>query len=197
MGLLHWLFDTSMGPPGPAGAWPAWLSVLFHGSNAIAGACMMIVPLMVMWHLPHRQGGVSARQLWMIMVLYLAFAGCRVARVLEIHGPPYHLTTIVDCAAAVICVYSVLYLPQLLRHIMELPSLEELNEVNNALSAGIVEAEAGKQEAKTSNLALVILLERAQGTLETLSWCDEKSRALDDIHAVLAEIQLKGATRGT
>jgi hypothetical protein len=97
----------------------------------------------------------------------------------------------------VVCVYSVLYLPQLLRHIMELPSLEELNEVNNALSAGIVEAEAGKQEAKTSNLALVVLLERAQGTLETLGWCDEKSRALDDIHAVLAEIQVKGATHGT
>jgi len=197
MGLLYWLFDTSMGSPGPHGTWSAWLQIVYHSSNAISTLCMVIVPVIVVRHLPRRDGGVSERQLWMILAVYLAFAGCRFARVLEVAGPPYHLTTILDFIAAMVSVYSVVYMPRLLRYIMLLPSLNEINELNNELSAGILEAEADRQESEASNASLIVLLERAQGTLETLGWCAEKSRALDDIRAVLVEIQPKEVLRGT
>jgi hypothetical protein len=116
-----------MGPPGPDGHWPVWLTLLFHASNFLLFAIYLAIPAMKWYLWPYRGSGISNKQYWQIMAYMPMMALSRLARVLELWGPPYHLTTIVDVLATATACYSIYYLVHLIGHVMTLPSYEELS----------------------------------------------------------------------
>lgn len=179
MGFWEWIWDTSMGPPGPNGHWPLWLSLTFHLANLSMGITYLMIPVLKYAYWPYRGKGIGATQYWKIMAYLPAMALSRIIRVGEVWGPPYHLTTLVDAIAAVIAAYSFFQLQSFFRHVISLPSVAEVEGLK---------LQVGQLRTLRRN-------EQAHRALRTKS-IGKRLDALQDVHAddyatlvVLAEIR--------
>jgi hypothetical protein len=186
---LGWLLDTSMGPPGPRGHFSPSLTVAFHGSNALMSLAFLAVPLIVMRGYRHRREGISTGVLVAANVLAASMAASRFARVLEMYGPPYRLTTILDCVAAITSAYCVLKLYPVLSTILKLPSRHELHDKNDLLNAEIMKRTLREHELAEINRVLEAKIEAAQARIGRMEHDRVSSEWWAGQRAALLEIQ--------
>lgn len=187
--FLDWLLDTSMGVPGPDGHWPPWLTMAFHGSNLVIALTHLAIPAIVIHGWQFRRDGVSPWAFYGVIGFLVAMAMSRLGRVLEVNGPPYHLTAILDGVAAAASVYSTFALVPLVRTVLSLPSRNEIHALNGQLHVEVLEKELRRLEAVERERETAASNAALQGELAGL-----KSRLLDrlwytDRAAMLADIE--------
>jgi hypothetical protein len=184
---MQWLFDTTMGSPGLGGRWPAWLSILFHLSNAIMAISLIAIPMIVVGMWSYRRDGFQAVRIWRILAFLPALGLSKSLRVQEIWGPPYHLTAIVDCVCAVVTTYSVCHLPALFKHILLLPSRDQFRKMNEELRSILLEKEEEMPELTDRYRTLRSEVDHLQGQFEHITWTEAAIRSMTEIRTLLVE----------
>lgn len=180
MNLIAWLTDRSMGSPGPAGDWPTWLSVLFPAANLVIGLADLAIPLIIFANWKYKREGIGRATIWTVLIYFPIKATSRFLRVTELFGPAYHATVIFDGLTAILSLYVDSRLGPFLRHVMMLPSRDEVHELNNRLNVELLD----KQDR---NERLMLALEDAHRALESNVWLSEKHAKLDEIAAIVKE----------
>ena len=137
--IIGWLFDTSMGPPGPSGHWPLWLTVVFRGSNLASGLMLVSFPLLIIGVWRNRRGGVSSFKFWLVCSFLPVLGLSRLVRACDFWGPPYHLITLVEMA--VTCVIGVAFcvVRPFSQKVLYLPSRAEMHDVKGKLNIATLE----------------------------------------------------------
>lgn len=185
MDVMSWLFDKSMGSPGPAGHFPLWLSICYHGSHVVLSVVFFLIPVLVSSHWKYRRDGVSPWEYWGVMGLFLSIGGKSAARVLEVWGPPYHLVSIVDVLAAALAVASLPNIISLITHVMKLPSRGAVHDLAGRLNLAMLTARVERDELADRNRYLLSVLADFETKLTNEGWTHEKSLALAEIRGML------------
>lgn len=177
---LAWLLDSSMGPPGPDGNWSVWLRVAFHAANLViclgfAYATAVIVRYCL------KGAGVSTRRMALQTAWLPAMSLKALARVLEVGGPRYHLTTLLDLNTAVWVLVGIAALPGTIRRIRAYRQKSHEN-ANRAHEANLLLQEA-KLNAEEKARSLMRKLEE----LRAAAWTGTKSEELARIEALMRE----------
>lgn len=183
-GFFPWLFDRSMGPPGPSGHWPLWLTLLFHTSNFAIAAADMAVPAVILANWMYRRDGISRRAFWTVALYFPAKSLSRLARVAEFSGPTYHLTAILDTLTAVLAVYSTAQLGPFLRHLLKLPSRAQIHDLANRLQAEISRKDLTYLKVKAQHDAIADELRAAREIIANKVWIADRQAALDRLDAI-------------
>ena len=188
MPIIDWLLDTSMGAPGPHGQWPLWLSATFHIANLAIAACDFAIPLIIVRLWRYRREGVTARQLWAALGFLPAVGVTRLLRAAEVFGPPYHLTALIDAAAAILSVACALRVAPFVRHVLALPSRDEIHAAKEELHVELLRRQVAEQELTAAIAVVTAKLERAKEELDrlqleksTAAWWRGRTTALDEI----------------
>lgn len=186
MPLIRWLFDTSMGAPGPDGRWPLWLAVAFHGANLVSGTALCLFPVVIARLWRYHRDGVTFGQFWRVMGFLPWLGLCRLARVVEAAGPPYHLTVILDALAAAHTVYSLTRLVPAVRHVLLLPSRQELHAARDAAQAALAKLWEQRLDEQETFRRLQAHAARLEYLLKTEGWTAEKAAVLAELRATLS-----------
>lgn len=194
--MLEWLLSTEMGPPGPAGDWPPWLSVLFHSSNLVIGICYLAVPAIILANWKYRRDGISGLRLWSVLAFLPAQAASRLARVFAIYGPAQRLTAILDFVAAVAAMACILNLRRKILHILRLPSRSQVHELNNRLQVQICEKEVLRLETEAKYEAIRREADLLRRAIQNQVWLVDTKEALARIEAITSLLN-KGGDDGS
>jgi hypothetical protein len=181
--LIRWLLATCSEPPCGAGSSPAWLAATYHLANFAITLCYLAIPGIVLWYWRYRRDGIDPMKLWMVLAFLPVQALSRLSRV---DGVPFPLIVALDCLAAVVTINSVGWLPPKIKHLLKLPSRQELHDINDALYTKVTEIHVLHAEERKRNanlLAEVELLRRPAGP----GWLSEKHAALDRITAIITK----------
>jgi hypothetical protein len=187
LGLLRWLFDGSMGPPGLDGQWPFWLCFAYHVSNFVIGAADLVIPLVIVRTWAYKREGVARSALYAILIYFPVKAASRLVRAAQIYSSPYNAMTVLDVLTAVMSAYCTIHLQPFLRNILQLPSRAELHEVKNALQNKVYEIQLLHNDVAAKNQALLKEIERARAALSSQVWLGDKHAALDRMVTILKE----------
>jgi hypothetical protein len=188
--LWNWLISSDMGCPGPAGRWPHWLSFAFHISNLVIALADLAIPVIILANWKYKREGIARRAIWTVLLYFPVKAASRLVRVLELLGPLYHLAVIFDVLTAALAVYAGMQLGPFLRHVLKLPSRDEVHKLNQSLQNKALEVQVLHLEEKERNarlLAEIGRLKRAPPDPSERSWLAAKHNALDRIAEVIKQ----------
>lgn len=190
--MWRWLFDTSLGPPGPDTAWPVWFSLVFHGGNLVGAAALLAYVVVILRAWRFRRDGFTARQMFDVAAFLLAVALCRLARVACLLGPLNNLTAVCDLNAAAWTVYSLYHLRPVVTHVLMLRSRAAFHDVLDRLN----EESLARQEEQAFNRVLIVdlttKLKNAHHRLKTAEWTGEQAAALKDLEEILRRVDDHG-----
>lgn len=187
--MFEWLFDRSMGLPGPGGRWPPWMTVLFHTSNFVTAMALMFIPLTIAGLMRRKRRGVRPGEWAILLSIFPALAMSRLMRFLEIYGPPYNLTTLTDTGSAIVSVWAVSKLPAVAEHIALLPSRNDIHDLREQLNGAIMERESDRMANRESIRQIRRRIDHIEIALDTETWADDVRRAIAEMRAILAEIE--------
>jgi hypothetical protein len=187
LGLLRWLFDGGMGPPGLDGQWPLWLCLSYHVSNFVIGAADLVIPIVIVRNWAYKREGIARSAIFAILVYFPVKASSRLVRAAQIYSSPYNAMTVLDVLTAVMTVYCTIHLQPFLRTILRLPSRAELHEVRNALQNKVYEIQLLHDQVAAKNKLLLAEIERARAALSSQVWLGDKHAALDRMVTILKE----------
>jgi hypothetical protein len=183
--MMNWLFDTSMGVPGWGGEWPPWLTVVFSLSNAISGGGLILIPFVVNASWRYRRDRIPAWEIQGLLAIFPVLGVSRMIRACYFWGPPYHLTTILDCSAAACSIYSLIRLPRLMNVVFKLPERGEIVRQNTTLSGVNVDLAAESEVLKDRNRELSRSIRDYEFEADGRRWSDDAIGSLDEIKGLI------------
>lgn len=184
--VFGWLFDTSMGPPGPHGHWPLWLTIMFRGANLVTGLMLASFPILIIGVWSRRRQGISPLKFWLMCSFLPVLGLSRLVRAFDFWGPPYHLIAIADlCAACAVAVWWLSFRP-ISKEILYLPSRANIHDINNKLNNATLELYFVKRDRDGR---LADLTTRVEAALVAAREEDRECRlvALESLSAELRE----------
>jgi hypothetical protein len=179
--MVRWLLEIWTKPPCDAGSCSSWLAATYHLANFAITLCYLAIPGIVLWYWRYRRDGIDPWKLWMVLAFLPVQALSRLSRV---DGVPFPLIVALDVLAALVTLNSVGWLPPKIKHLLKLPSRQELHDLNDALQTKVWQIEVMNLEERKRNAALlaeVELLRRPAGP----GWLSEKHAALDRITSII------------
>jgi two-component system, sensor histidine kinase and response regulator len=168
------------------GRWSDALVRAYIASNALITLAYLLIPvcLLIVWH--KRRHDIEYAWLLLLFVAFITACGLtHLCDIVVFWWPAYRLFTLISSVAALLSVYTAVWLPSLTAAIGRLPTPAMYQKINQELEQAVALTEQVSNESKAAIAALNRQVNHLERMRQTGLWVAEQESALHDLKTVL------------